>query len=145
MTRLVDTNVLVRHFSGSPPNQAAEATALLASAAPGELRLTHVHVAEMVWVLQSSIYRADRATIAAVLEAVVAFPAIEVADGSLIQDAIGLFSQRGMDWADAYLVATARAAGVTEVVSFDRFDAKLAGLGVRRVAPGQPRPPAAAQ
>lgn len=142
MTRLVDTNVLVRHLSGSPPNQAAAATACLAAAGPGELLLTDVHLAELVWVLQSSIYRADRATIAAALEAVLAFPAIAVADESLIQDAIGLFSQRGMDWADAYLVATARAAGLTEVASFDRFDSKLAGLGVRRIAP---RSPAAAQ
>jgi predicted nucleic acid-binding protein len=40
-----------------------------------------------------------------------------------------------MDWIDAYLVATARATKGTEVVSFDRFDAKLAGLGVRRRQP----------
>jgi predicted nucleic-acid-binding protein len=135
MRRVLDTNVLVRHFSGAPADQAAAATAFLSGAGPGELWLTDVHLAEFVWVLESSIYRADRGTVAAALDAVLALPAIDVAEESLLQDAVLLYSQRGMDWIDAYLVATARATKATEVVSFDRFDAKLAGLGVRRRQP----------
>jgi predicted nucleic-acid-binding protein len=99
--------------------------------------LTDVHVAEFVWVLESSIYQADRGTVAAALEAVLALPAIEIADEALLQGAIDLYSQRGMDWGDAYLVATAIASRAHEVVSFDRFDSKLGGLGVRRLDPGR--------
>jgi predicted nucleic-acid-binding protein len=135
MRRVLDTNVLVRHFSGAPADQAAAATAFLSGAGSGELWLTDVHLAEFVGVLESSIYRADRGTVAAALDAVLALPAIDVAEESLLQDAVLLYSQRGMDWIDAYLVATARATKATEVVSFDRFDAKLAGLGVRRRQP----------
>jgi len=40
-----------------------------------------------------------------------------------------------MNWTDAYLIASARAIKATEVVSFDQFDAKLSGLGMRRVEP----------
>jgi predicted nucleic-acid-binding protein len=135
--RVVDTNILVRHFTGAPADQARAATAFLKSAEPGELLLTDVHVAEFVWVLESSIYQADRATIAAAVEAALALPAVEVADEALLQVTIDLYSQRGMDWTDAYLVATAIASKAPEVVSFDRFDSKLSGLGVRRLDPGR--------
>ncbi len=137
MSRLLDTNVLVRHFSGSPPDQAAAATALLKSSAPRDLFLTDVHVAEFVWVLESSFYRADRKTVKAALEATLALPAIEVANEAMLRDALSLYSRRSMHWTDAYLIASARSAHATEVMSFDRFDAKLVGLGVRRLEPGR--------
>ena len=46
MTAFVDTNVLVRHLTGDPPEQAARATAYLAAA--DELLLADLVVAEMV-------------------------------------------------------------------------------------------------
>ena len=88
-----------------------------------------------MWVLESSTYRVDRASIAAAVDAVLALPAIAVDDDALLQETLLLYSQRKMDWTDAYLVASARTANATEVVSFDRFDARLAGLGVTRVQP----------
>lgn len=135
--QVVDTNVLIRHFTGAPADQARAATAFLKAAEPGELLLTDVHVAEFVWVLESSIYQADRATVAAAVEAVLSLPAIKVANAALLQVTIDLYSQRGMDWTDAYLVATAIASKAPEAVSFDRFDSKLSGLGVRRLDPGR--------
>ena len=137
MTQVLDTNVLVRHFTGTPADQASAATAFLKAAAPGQLRLSDVHVSEFVWVLESSIYQADRATISAALDAVIALPAIEVGDEALLQKAIDIYAQRGMDWTDAYLVATAIRSQARDVVSFDRFDSKLGGLGLRRVEPGR--------
>ena len=136
-SQVVDTNILVRHFTGAPADEARAATAFLKSAGPGELLLTDVHVAEFVWVLESSIYQADRATVAAAVDAALALPAIEVVDEALLQVTIDLYSHRGMDWTDAYLVATAIAGQVPEVASFDRFDSKLNGLGVWRLDPGR--------
>jgi predicted nucleic-acid-binding protein len=135
MTQLLDTNVLIRHVSGAPVDQARAATALLKGAEAGQLLLTDVHVAEFVWVLESSIYQADRETVRGALEGVLALPAITVADRSLLQDAVDLYGHRSMHWTDAYLVASARAVKAVEVVSFDRFDAKIKGLGVSRREP----------
>src|SRR5487761_1053003 len=135
MTQFLDTNVLVRHVSGAPAQQARAATALLKGAAPGEFWLTDVHVAEFVWVLQSSIYQATRQTVRTALEAILALPAITVANRGLLHDAIDLYAQRSMNGTDAYLIASAGAVKATEVVSFDRFDAKLTGLGIKRVDP----------
>src|SRR5258708_4936244 len=134
MTRVLDTNVLIRHVSGAPADQARAATSLL-KGAEGELLLTDVHIAEFVWVLESSIYQADRETVRGALEGVLALPAIAVADRSLLQDAIDLYGQRSMHWTDPYLVAMARAVKAVQVVSFDRFDARIKGLGVSRREP----------
>jgi predicted nucleic-acid-binding protein len=128
VTRLLDTNVLVRHVSGSPVEQARAATGFLKSADPGDLLLTDVHVAEFVWVLQSSLYKADRQTIRAALEAILALPAITVANPGLLHDAIDMYAQRSMNWTDAYLIAAARAIKATEVVSFDQFDAAMPSI-----------------
>lgn len=38
---------------------------------------------------------------------------------------VDLYVQPGFDFADAYLIAAAEDRGLAEVVSFDRFDAKL--------------------
>jgi len=135
MTQVLDTSVLIRHVSGEPAYQARAATALLKGAEAGGLLLTDVHVAEFAWVLESSIYQADRETVRGALEGVLALPAIAVANRSRLQDAIDLYGPRSMHWTDAYLVASARAVKAVEVVSFDRFDAKIKGLGVSRRKP----------
>ena len=95
----------------------------------------HVHVAEFVWEPQSSVYQAGRETVRAALEAMPALPAIAVVDRGLLQDAIDMFGARSMHWTGAYLVAFARARKVEEVVSFDQFDPKQVGTGVRRIEP----------
>jgi predicted nucleic-acid-binding protein len=51
---------------------------------------------------------------------VIALPAIAANDERMIREAAVLYAPRRMDWTDAYLVASAQAPGVTEVVSFDR-------------------------
>lgn len=132
----IDTNVLIRHFTGMPVEQAKAASQMLRGAAAGEFLLTHVHLSEMVWVLETSTYRAARGDIVAAVEATLALPAIRVEDEALIRQAVRLYSHQAMDWTDAYLVATAMERGETVVVSFDRFDAKLAGVSIRRREPG---------
>ena len=49
MSAFVDTNILVRHLVGDPPDMAARATAYLGS--ESELLVTDLVVAETVYVL----------------------------------------------------------------------------------------------
>jgi len=51
LTAFLDTNVLIRHLTGDPPNQAALATATLSG--PGPLLLADLILAECVYVLES--------------------------------------------------------------------------------------------
>lgn len=116
LSTLLDTNVLVRHFTGTPRDQAVRATAFLAR--EKRLRLVDLVVAEAVYVLRS-VYDVPRDQAAELLRAVIAFPAIQVADGRVLHRALDLFEAGWFDYAEAYLVALAES-GVDRIASFDR-------------------------
>ncbi len=117
MTAFVDTNILVRHLTGDPPEQAARATRYLAEA--DELLLPDLIFAEVAYVL-GSFYEAPRAQVATALRSVLAFPAIRVLDADLLQRTVEVYEVHRLDFADAYLVASAERTGVGAVASFDR-------------------------
>lgn len=117
MTAFLDANVLVRHLTGDPPEQAERATRYLRDA--DELLLPDLILAEVAYVLES-FYETPRAQVAATLRAVLAFPAIRVIDADLLQRAIELYDLLRLDFADAYLVASAERTGIGVVVSFNR-------------------------
>ncbi len=130
VTAFVDTNVLVRHLTGDPPNQAAKATRYLKGA--DELLLPDLILAEVAYVLES-YYETPRATVAETLRAVLAFPAIRVVDDELLQRAVEVYDTHRLDFADAYLVASAERTDVGAIVSFDRSMDRVGT--VRRVEP----------
>ena len=117
MTAFVDTNVLIRHLTGDPPNQAVKATRYLARA--DELLLPDVILAETAYVLES-FYETPRDQVADTLRAVLGFPAIRVVDAELAQRAVEVYDVARLDFADAYLVACAERTGIGLIASFDR-------------------------
>lgn len=117
MTAFVDTNVLIRHLTGDPPSQAARATRYLQRA--DKLLLADLIVAEVAYVLES-FYEAPRAQVAEALRALLAFPTINVVDPELLQRTVEVYDVDRLDFADAYLVASAERTGVGVVASFDR-------------------------
>jgi predicted nucleic acid-binding protein len=131
MTAFVDTNVLVRHLTGDPPDLAARATRYLGAA--DELLLPDLILAEVACVLES-FYETPRAQVATTLRAVLAFPAIRVLDADLLQRAVEVYEVHRLDFADAYLVASAERTGVGVIASFDRAIDRVGT--VRREEPG---------
>lgn len=131
MTAFVDTNILVRHLTGDPSDQAARATRCLRAA--DELALPDLILAEVAYVLES-FYETPRAQVATTLRAVLAFPAIRVLDADLLQRAVEVYEFHRLDFADAYLVASAERTGVGVIVSFDRAIDRVST--VRRKEPG---------
>lgn len=117
MTAFVDTNVLIRHLTGDPPELAVRATRYLAAA--DELLLPDLILAEVAYVLES-FYETPRAQVATTLRAVLAFPAIRVVDADLLQRAVEVYEIHRLDFADAYLVASSERTGVGVIASFDR-------------------------
>ena len=130
MSAFVDTNILVRHLTGDPPGQADRATAFLAE--PQELLLTDLVAAELVYVLES-FYEVDRARVAELLRAILAFPSIVVLDAGVLLRALEVYEVDRLDSAEAYLVASAEASGVGAVASFDRAIDRV--KTVRRIEP----------
>jgi predicted nucleic acid-binding protein len=117
VSAFLDTNVLIRHLTGDPPALARRAGAFLATA--DELLLPDLIVAEVVYVLES-FYEVERARVAELVRAVIGFPAILVVDAPLILRALEVYELERIDFAEAYLVASAEASGVGAIASFDR-------------------------
>jgi predicted nucleic-acid-binding protein len=107
LTVLLDTNVIVRHLTGDPPEMARRATRFLATEA--ELVLADLVLAECVYVLQS-VYEVGRGRVAEMMRAALAMPTIS-ADTELLLRALELYELDRLDFAEAYLVAAAELTG----------------------------------
>ena len=130
MSAFVDTNVLVRHLTGDPPDLAARATSYLA--VERELLLADLIAAETVYVLES-FYEAPRDQIADAIRSLVAFNSIVCVDPALLLRAIEVYETDRIDFAEAYLVACAESTGIGKVASFDRSIDRI--NTVKRVEP----------
>ena len=117
MSAFVDTNILVRHLTGDPPELASRATAYLASAT--ELLLSDLIVAETIDVLES-FDEVPRGRVADAMRSLVAFRSIVTVDPALLLRAIEVDELDRIDLAESYLVACAETTGVNQVASFDR-------------------------
>jgi predicted nucleic-acid-binding protein len=96
---------------------ARRATAALAGDEP--LLLADLVLAECIYVLES-FYEVDRLRIAELMRAALSLSSIAVIDELLLLRALELYEQARLDFADAYLVASAEVTGVNAVMSFDR-------------------------
>jgi predicted nucleic-acid-binding protein len=113
----LDTNVLIRHLTGDPADMAERATAALSSAE--QLLLTDLVLAECVSVLES-FYEVECTQVAELMRAAIALPSVAVIDASLLLRALEVYEIDRLDFAEAYLVASAEATGMGAILSFDR-------------------------
>ena len=127
----IDTNVLIRHLTGDPPELAARATAFLASAV--ELLLADLILAETVYVLES-FYESPREQVAQAARSLLALSSVVVVDAALLLRTIEVYESDRLDFAEAYLVACAESTGVGRIASFDRSIDRVST--VHRVEPG---------
>lgn len=130
MSAFVDTNVLVRHMVGDPPDQARRATRFLLTA--DRLLLPHIIVAETVFVL-GSYYELEPSRIAELMRSVLGYPAMVALDVLWLLRALEIYERTGLHFAEAYLVAGAETTGVDAVASFDQAIDKVAT--VERIEP----------
>ena len=117
MSAFIDTNILVRHLTGDPPDLARRATRYLAS--EHDLLLVDLVVAETVYVLES-FYETPRDQVAEAIRSLIAFESIVCVDPALLLRAVEVYETDRLDFAEAYLVACAETTDVGRVASFDR-------------------------
>lgn len=128
MTAFLDTNVIIRHLTGDPPEMAARATAVLQDS--GTLLLADLVFAECVYVLES-FYEVGPAQIAGLMRAAIALPSVRTIDAGLLLRALAVYEVDRLDFAEAYLVALAETTRVKEIVSFDRSIDRVATVARR--------------
>jgi predicted nucleic acid-binding protein len=117
VSAFIDTNILVRHLTGDPPDMAQRASRFLAS--ERQLLLVDLVVAQTVYVLES-FYEAPRNQVAEAIRSLIAFDSIVCVDPALLLRAVEVYETDRLDFAEAYLVACAETTEVGRVASFDR-------------------------
>lgn len=133
MTAFLDTNIVLRHLTGEPPEIAARATAYLRSET--DLLLTDLVAAETVYVLES-FYETPRGQVARAVRSLVAFESVVCVDPALLLRAIEVYEMDRVDFAEAYLVASAESTCVGRIASFDRSLDRV--HSVERIEPPTP-------
>jgi predicted nucleic-acid-binding protein len=125
----VDANVILRFLTSDPPDLAQQAYVLFSAAERREivLVLDEIVMAELVWVLDS-FYKHPAEEIARTLGELLAQESVAADDKDLLAEALAMFANHHVDFADALVAARMRRREATEVVSFDAHFDRLPGI-----------------
>lgn len=132
--RFLDANVLLRYFTGDNLEMADSARRLLATIERGEEKVvtSALVVFETVFTLQRS-YGVSREKVRLMVGEIISLPSIRFAEKQLCLEALELFVQYRISYADAYTVALMHARGSTEILSWDTDFDRVEGIS--RIAP----------
>ena len=132
--RFLDTNILLRYFTGSDPEQAERARALLERVERREERVitSPLIVFETVFTLERS-YKVPKARVREMLRDVLSMPALQLPGKGLCLQALDLHVAHNVSLADAYSAAFMQARRLTEIYSWDADFDRVPG--VTRVEP----------
>ncbi|GHU02970.1 hypothetical protein FACS1894186_8270 [Alphaproteobacteria bacterium] len=131
---LLDSNIILRLFDISEPSQTAKSKRLFEEAAAGKTTLVIVPpiLFEVAWVLRCALKRAN-GEVLDILDALVSWPGVKVADRERVQQALRLGKERGVGFADSYLAAEAASRGLPIATFNVRHFARL-GAPIRPLA-----------
>ncbi len=117
----VDANVFLRFFTLDDEGQHQRAVKLFREAAGGKLSLVTGPpvLFEVAWTLRSAYDQSSEKTLDA-LSAIAAFSGLRLMDGDLVEEAVSLARTSGQEFADAYIVASARRARAQAIATFNQ-------------------------
>lgn len=123
-----DTNLFLRYLTNDIPAQADAVEALLNRAATGEILLTTTSlvIAEIVWTLES-FYQLSKKDISGKVLAILNTHGLKVEDSDLLLQAAIWYTEKNVDFIDAYNAAWMLQEDISKVATFDlkhfnRFD-----------------------
>jgi predicted nucleic acid-binding protein len=130
----LDTNIILRHLLADHDTQSPRATQFLRRVESGDVRVVSSHIVffEAVFTLQRT-YRQPKAAISEALLALIDLPGIRMNGKPLLREAMRIFVDANVSFADAYHAALMNDQGVSEVISFDKDFDRIAGI--RRTEP----------
>jgi len=124
----LDTNVLARFIFQDDPLQSPMASQVIGSLTvsdPGWLAVATI--LELVWVMTRKT-GIDRRGIIRILNQLLTQEEIVVEQASIVENAFQLYRSGNADFADCLIASSARAAGCSRTVTFDRIAARDAGM-----------------
>jgi uncharacterized protein len=118
---LVDTNVFLRFLTADDPGKAEKARRLFASAVSGELvvETSLLVIAEIVWTLES-FYGLTHDEVAEQVTTILATPNLECPGKELLFEALLGYTERNVDFIDAYHAAFLGRRRDVSLATFDR-------------------------
>jgi len=127
----IDANVILRYLTKDPPEMAEAALKIFMDAEKGKVSIliTPLTVAEVVWVLES-FYGNSKNQIAKTLTEFLLCDDLEVESLDFLIEALTLYQEKNLDFADAFLVVTALRKGPPTIYSFDRHLNRVDGITV---------------
>jgi uncharacterized protein len=134
-----DTNLFLRYLTNDVPGQADAVEQLLQQAAAGKIILVtnSLVIAEIIWTLES-YYHLSKTDIHENILAILNTPGLEVIDGIMILKAVRWFTDKNIDFIDAYNGAWMLDRGITQICSFDlKHFARLYEDGIIVSVPGK--------
>ena len=124
----LDTNVLLRFFLQDDPLQSPKADRIIGSLTMKEPGWVGAAVLlELVWVM-SSQNRIGRTGIAAILRQLLTRDEIVIEQADVVQSALQLYRKGNTEFSDCLIAISAKAAGCSRTVTFDRKAARDAGM-----------------
>ena len=125
----VDANLILRYFTKEPPDMAEASLKTFSAAQDGQICLiiTPITVAEVVWVLES-FYGYSKEQIAVTIIQFLYSDGIEVIDLDILIQALSLYHEKNIDFADSLLAVSALSRGPTRIYSFDRHFDRIPGI-----------------
>ncbi|MBM3933319.1 MAG: type II toxin-antitoxin system VapC family toxin [SAR202 cluster bacterium] len=132
--RFLDTNILLRYFSGDDKTKAEKALALLMRVERGDERVetSVVVVCETIFTLTKS-YGVTRSEVKRLLAPILQMKNFNLVGKAVCLDALDVFESNNVSFADAFNAVYMKSRGMTEVYSWDSDFDRLEG--VTRVSP----------
>lgn len=124
----LDTNILVRFFVKDEPEQTRLAVNLIYTLTPKEQGWVGLAVVlELIWAL-TRIYRVKRDRLTRILDTLLASRDIVVEQSEIVHESLNLYRRGNTDLPDCLIACSAKAAGCSRTVTFDRRAARDAGM-----------------
>jgi predicted nucleic-acid-binding protein len=124
----LDTNFLVRYFIQDDPEQTRRAAILIdscSSTEPGWIGVTVFM--ELDWVL-NNIFKVRKGRVVEIFDTLLASRELVVENAQTVREALHLYHSHNIDFSDCLIAVSAKAAGCSRIVTFDRIAACDAGM-----------------
>lgn len=127
MQLLVDTNILLRFLTQEPEGQAFEVNNLMSKVEKGQIRLV-IHpmvLAECSYVLKGRYFGLTNHEIGSMLTDLIMSKGIGCIEETIIQRALTIFSEKNVDFEDAYLAAYTVYNESVQLITYDQDFQKI--------------------
>ena len=124
----LDTNILVRYFIQDDPEQTRLAVNLIDSLSPNEAGWIGMAIfMELDWVL-NNLLKLKKDRVVEIFDTLLASRELVVENAETVRQALHLYRSYNSDFSDCLIAVSAKAAGCSRTVTFDRIAARDAGM-----------------